>query len=748
MTEIIYTLIYFIPLAILAASKVFPALAEVDTIVNPGFPFIFIVAVSTFVGILISVQRKLKLIIIGSLSALLLGAVLVSDKQRLKELLSQNQWIFAALILVAAVVFAGYLSIRARAIKLIIGIAVLGILLSSYWTGIFDKKIEVVSVLFLAVTILTEETRNRVRKDNLSRKFLVHIVPFLFVAALGLFYIPTSDKPYDWALVKGIANAIEEKVTVFFQGFEEDNFELLEAATGFSESGKISGNLSNSSKEMMTITTGMNTPENIYLDGKYFDSFNGRDWTQSNYDYPYMFDTIETQCALYLVEKSRSGDFCKFMDLKVSYLSQNTRRVFSPLKAESFSSPDGKVKILIENQTPMFKKKRGKSTEYKVRAAYLNYNSEMLERLIEAGRGINEAKWDIVRHNLGLDDDIYSYEKYLEYKRNLKDSIKLSGVGEDTKNESTMDTDSFYNSLSSDVKDFLTKSTSGAKNDYEKLLGIEAALKSFTYTVSPGSLPEEIDTPAELLDYFLLQSKEGYCNSFATAFVLLCKAEGIPARYVQGYYVKNTKDKTKTVLSSMAHAYPEAYVDGIGWMIFEPSAGYSCREMWDEAGMISVPPNYNPMEDRKVEEEIVDEVPEIEEEEEPIKWYMIAVPVAMCLLVLFVIVLLERVINRYRFNRLSEEEKTHVICLKIVNMLKGSGISKADYETIREYAKRVEEKTAVTLGSLVEAFEKYVYSSSEISKETQDEVYKEYSEVLAYLRKNNRLLYIYFRLWN
>ena len=50
---------------------------------------------------------------------------------------------------------------------------------------------------------------------------------------------------------------------------------------------------------------------------------------------------------------------------------------------------------------------------------------------------------------------------------------------------------------------------------------------------------------------------------------------GIPARYVSGYMHKT---ESKDVMGSEAHAWVEAYIEGLGWMTFEPTAGNPTSE--------------------------------------------------------------------------------------------------------------------------------------------------------------------------
>ena len=134
--------------------------------------------------------------------------------------------------------------------------------------------------------------------------------------------------------------------------------------------------------------------------------------------------------------------------------------------------------------------------------------------------------------------------------------------------------------VSKEISDYLEQLLEGAENDYEKLERLERMLSSYPYSDSPGKLPEEVGSPSEFLDYFMLELRKGYCSHFATAFVLLARSEGIPARYCQGYYVQRGDSETVTVTTDMAHAWPEAYLEGYGWVAFEPTPGKKQTARW------------------------------------------------------------------------------------------------------------------------------------------------------------------------
>ncbi len=90
----------------------------------------------------------------------------------------------------------------------------------------------------------------------------------------------------------------------------------------------------------------------------------------------------------------------------------------------------------------------------------------------------------------------------------------------------------------------------------------------FAYTLQPpvlGSQP---------VDEFLFDTKRGFCEHYAGAFVVLMRAAGIPARVVAGYQggLLNPIDNTVEVRQYNAHAWAEIWEPGRGWMEVDPTA--------------------------------------------------------------------------------------------------------------------------------------------------------------------------------
>ena len=91
--------------------------------------------------------------------------------------------------------------------------------------------------------------------------------------------------------------------------------------------------------------------------------------------------------------------------------------------------------------------------------------------------------------------------------------------------------------------------------------------ENFVYTMSPPLLNEDT------ADEFLFDTKRGFCEHYASAFVVLLRAAGIPARIVTGYQGGeiNPRGGYMIVRQSDAHAWAEALIDG-QWQRFDPTA--------------------------------------------------------------------------------------------------------------------------------------------------------------------------------
>ncbi|OXS62554.1 hypothetical protein B1A99_01445 [Cohnella sp. CIP 111063] len=144
------------------------------------------------------------------------------------------------------------------------------------------------------------------------------------------------------------------------------------------------------------------------------------------------------------------------------------------------------------------------------------------------------------------------------------------------------------------VRDLAAEQTSGASNAYDRAKTLEQYLKqTYPYTNTPD-LSRQSDRNGDIVDSFLFEIQEGYCDYFSTSFVVMARSIGLPARWVKGYatgYDQAAMERarfggpdmepdplgagTYTVRNADAHSWAEVYFEGYGWIPFEPTSGFS-----------------------------------------------------------------------------------------------------------------------------------------------------------------------------
>lgn len=105
-------------------------------------------------------------------------------------------------------------------------------------------------------------------------------------------------------------------------------------------------------------------------------------------------------------------------------------------------------------------------------------------------------------------------------------------------------------------------------SDAERLTLLEQYFRNGNYRYSMRGLP----TGEDALEQFLFEKKQGHCEFFASAFALLLRAAGVPARLVGGFLGGdyNELGGYYLVTDDMAHVWVEAYIDQ-HWVRIDPS---------------------------------------------------------------------------------------------------------------------------------------------------------------------------------
>ena len=112
------------------------------------------------------------------------------------------------------------------------------------------------------------------------------------------------------------------------------------------------------------------------------------------------------------------------------------------------------------------------------------------------------------------------------------------------------------------------RATAGTDRDFVNAILRKLHDEEYYYTLEPPALG------VNSVDEFLFETRQGFCEHYASAFSVLMRSVGIPARIVLGYQGGeiNPLGGHLIVRQSDAHAWVEVWLDGLGWYRVDPTA--------------------------------------------------------------------------------------------------------------------------------------------------------------------------------
>ncbi len=122
-------------------------------------------------------------------------------------------------------------------------------------------------------------------------------------------------------------------------------------------------------------------------------------------------------------------------------------------------------------------------------------------------------------------------------------------------------------------------------HQYHEPLAKAAALEHHLRTEYSYSFSSIFDSQGKTpLDTFLFEEKRGHCEYFASAMAMMLRSIDIPSRLVTGFSAtqKNPLTGYYEIRALDGHAWVEAWIEGSGWLTFEPTAFYSLPEREEE----------------------------------------------------------------------------------------------------------------------------------------------------------------------
>lgn len=513
------------------------------------------------------------------------------------------------MIIIPLIALLAYAIVRSRLLS-ICDIVLLLPVATSFAMGVTPTEASLIT--YILVMIYMTRSYGSGQASYKEQKFMLHRIHnrsalVLCLVILGLFQIMKLVVPEEkYETMDGIKEA-KVDIQDFLFNFSWEDFtdrvseiEWLPSRKGGSgglNSGKLGrvDQVNYSESEQLEITVPLKAiSEGIYLKGFVGTTYTGDSWEEHSKEEKQQYKELE--------QKLPSTDYAP-ANISTDFVEQLTN--LSSIRLANTFNNVGQPKAFEFNKGTIQVRYTGANKNY-IYAPYLTdfeaaeaseYRSDLYAAPLSK-KGSYEFDF---YYNLNMGEDFANYLKaadnynlasYTEFERLYRDYVydvytKLPVTGLDRlKSDFTRDkvgsrADSIDKAVSY-VKDYLQSNAQ--------------------YTLSPGKLPKGKD----FVEYFIYENKVGYCSHFASAGVLMLRALGYPARYVEGYAVNssdiqydegvssgkttNYSDQyTSTGYDSLvevavkdycAHAWAEVYIDGCGWfpVEFTPAASIENTE--------------------------------------------------------------------------------------------------------------------------------------------------------------------------
>lgn len=616
--------------------------------------------------------------------------------------INENWQEFAIAAVLAVVVRIGFDNIPKREDVIDILTLILdgaAIILRMYW-NVYSQNNLVDKLVFVALVVLTFSAFQRFVWGKRKDAF-----PFYYFMLMGavLLFLPMSDNPINWSKLESKLGNVTDAVGYYFTSAFGDE----EYVAGYGSFNVTGASISNSSK-LQLILDSAERPYFVYTDeesnktmkvcrslylagGKGVDKEQLITWLQFLYDND--------------IDKNSAAAFSQISKLDEEYVYLDTPDEIAPDNALIISNQDGQ----IDAETSDSKHKKG----YRLKVKYLDidYGSPYLMELYRSTLQKDSHK------------EKMSYEQASKYYSSLYNQ-ELKDIVSQQEYEDYVNTDSIDNSYSDTagatdrMKELANEISGVADNDYDKAKLIENYLRQYTYSKKAvGGYNKNSDMTtaqgmADIADRFLFDTKSGYCVHYTSSMVTLLRLSGIPARAVRGYrYVFPLEVQDKYMVeANCAHVWPEAYIENIGWVPFEPTSSYLGYEeyTWHRQGSMEA--------QKESLKALVPEIPEdesnleTEEENQGLQLLKIIGIVAFSLVILFTLIWDGiKVFRRLRYILASPDEK-----LKI------------DVETIKERLIKLSKETINDRGLLKD----YLCIAPDVIRDDVDKCFDAYYRII------------------
>ncbi|NLM27635.1 MAG: DUF4129 domain-containing protein [Clostridiaceae bacterium] len=458
---------------------------------------------------------------------------------------------------------------------------------------------------YLLYTIKTKDAEAFRKHGDIS----VYFVPVGLVLILLVSLIPKNPLPIQWPWMRDKINTVYWDLYYKYSVDRYDDFSL--ANTGFGDPSRLGGPVAPDYTPVMRVKA----PARVYLRGAVYDKYTGVGWekterdkeeylTDRYYDHEelkhgwkaaigstiniYQDNVVDLSASIeepeqYVeyISRKQMPDELKMLfpegNLSIRHLNVRTKTVFTPLKIllpiRGISSLGHALEEDITGTVRADRRLSGNTT-YEINYIQPGYGMSALDNFFNISRP--GMYYDFINTNMDFlrkleTEDIENAELIRE---EVIDVIELFQQLKRHRDEVYELYTQLPGNLPDRVYELAYELTSNVDTVYGKVKSIERYLRNnYNYTLAPGYTPEGQD----FVDYFLFELKEGYCSYYASAMCIMARAAGIPARYVEGFVmpVNTGNDGYYHVTNQNAHAWVEVYLEGAGWVSFEPTSPFA-----------------------------------------------------------------------------------------------------------------------------------------------------------------------------
>lgn len=599
---------------------------------------------------------------------------------------------------------------------------------------ITPQRLEIFGISGLFISVLSELSLSFLYKKERKKlkDVMSNILPVYLAFSIFVTVLPVSDEPLNWSFIKNSVAGINKIITDIGYCLDHSSTEFDIGMQGYSDADKpFLSKLDTNDRCQLYLTCSYAIPRtSVYLIGNVGCDYTQDGWlrdnSKNNFKDDYYLDYCETISAFENAGLSEEdvAEFTSRSGLIIKYGDIDTQTMFYPLKTFSIRS-----NYLYNSDCPslLLSKRADTKTQYTVQYIEINYHSKVFA--------------DIAR-NYTVNYDNNDKRHYLDYSIPHDIEETLEKRAEYIKHTYT------------DVPDCVTertrlladKVTEGCENDYDKLCCIEQYLNTYTYTLNPDKIPEDQDP----VDYFLFDNKKGYCTYFASAMAIMARCEGIPTRYVQGFstnFNSNSSMLNCPVSSDTAHAWVEAYIEGIGWIPFEPTSGYSDNRYEYGDGVIKRNIDFNNEIADDYDVDInADDINEITKNHSSVYILMFVLSVVVIVLVVAVYTTIKVRTFIKRYNNKTATEKFYECYRMIFYLFDMKKVKIRAGETATRFADRISERVQnneVSFTDITVSFNKIRYGDYDATDKELDDIEKYVRYMFKDIAENKKKIIAY-----